>query len=181
MLNGLDPIILFNFFKATPATTAALEKIPVVADIVAKVGLPPIPIYLSESLTGLFIDTEEKSIEIDTKMETLTDGADPKIDQKGLQSTIKVSLTGKKNSLGLTLIAAMSDLILKKVTSKEYSITYLHGATTVFGGLLHSFNISQTAENDLLAITFELSTGAASTQEKSPIPVVGKVTGAVPL
>ena len=42
------------------------------------------------------------------------------------------------------------------MTSKEYSITYLHGAVTVFNGLLHSFAVTQQANNELYNVTLEL-------------------------
>jgi hypothetical protein len=179
MLNGIDPIILFNFFKLTPQVQASLSQIPIVSDIVSKVPFAPIPIYLSERLTGLSIESEDKSIDIDTTNETATNGADPLIFQKGLNSTVRINLIASRNSIGVTLISALADQIFKKVTSKEYSITYLHGAVTVFNGLLNSFNITQNSDNDLYNITIELVRPGVSTVEKAPIPVVSGVSDAV--
>jgi hypothetical protein len=181
MLNGLDPIIIFNFSKLSAADQETLASIPIVSSIVEKIGLPPIPIYLSERLTGLYIDSEDKNIDIETSSETLTNGEAPQINQKGLNSTVTISLVASRNSIGLTLLAALADRIFKKVTSREYSITYLHGAVTVFNGLLNSFQISQNAENDLYNINIELFTTTVETQEPAGVPVVEKVTGAVPL
>jgi hypothetical protein len=179
MLNGLDPIIIFNFKKNTPIG-AALSKIPVVADVIAAIDLPVIPIYLSEKLTGICIDAESKSIEIDTNVDTLSSGGDPNVTQKGLSSTVKIEMIASRDSIGVALFGAMADLVFPKVTSKEYSITYLHGAVTVFAGLLHSFSINQQAENDLYRISLELI--KPSTETKKPVvPSVGKVTGATPL
>lgn len=179
MLNGLDPIIIFQFSKLTPAQSASLAKIPIVSSIVSSIGLPPIPIYLSETLTGLFIDTEEKNVDIETQTDTLTDGSAPQVQQKGVNSTIKVTLKANKDSIGLTLLSAMVDIIFSKVTSKEYSIIYLHGPITVFNGLLHSFSVSQNADTDIEDITFEIDN--IGVPAKTPVPVVSKVTGSVPL
>jgi hypothetical protein len=60
------------------------------------------------------------------------------------------------DSIGISLFSALADLIFPKVTSKEYSITYLHGAVTVFAGLLHSFSITQKANTTCYNITLEL-------------------------
>jgi hypothetical protein len=181
MLNGIEPIIIFNFFKATPATIASLQKIPVVADVVESIGLPPIPIYLSEKATGILIVSEDKNIDLQTSTETLTSGTDPKVDQKGISSTVRINIEASRKSLGVTLLSAMADLLFKKATSKEYSITYLHGAVTVFGGLLESFQISQNADNDLYNISITLSRSGVKTQETASVPVVNPVVGAVPL
>lgn len=179
MLNGIDPIIIFNFKKLAPGLQESISKIPIVADVVSVIDLPVIPIYLSEKLTGIYIDSESKSMEIDTTVDTLSSGDTPSTNQRGIQNTVKIEMVASRDSIGVSLFAAMADLIFPKVTSKEYSITYLHGAVTVFAGLLHSFNISQQANNDLYTISLELIKPAASI--KSAIPVVGKVTGAVPL
>lgn len=179
MLNGVDPIILFNFKKLTPSLQATIQSIPIVADVVSFIDLPVIPIYLSESLTGILIDSESKSMSIDTSVETLSNGDTPQITQRGIQNTVKVEMRARRGSLGVALFSAMSDLIFPKVTSKEYSITYLHGAVTVFGGLLHEFSISQNAENDLYSISMELI--KPSSLLKAAIPEVPKITGALPI
>lgn len=171
MLNGIDPIIIFNFRKNIAPVVAG---VPVVAQVTEGIDLPLIPIYLSEKLTGLFIDQESKSIEVQTTAESTTEGKQPDVNQKLIASTVRVTMLANKNSIGVSLVAALADLVVPKLTSKEYSITYLHGATTVFGSLLHSFNVEQNAENDLLRITLELSN--ASKKETKPEPSVTEVT-----
>lgn len=172
MLGGIDPIIIFQFKKLTKTAEESLQKIPVLSSIVNAIGLPPIPIYLSESLTGLFIDAEEKNIDIETTTETLPNGAEPKTVQKAIGSTVRVTMKARVDSLGLTLLTAMADLILPKVTSQEYSITYLHGSTTIFGGLLHSFQVSPSTDNDLVMITLEIAKTTQLAPAKAPIPEV---------
>lgn len=179
MLNGVDPIILFNFKKLSPSLQSSITKIPVVSSIVEAIDLPVVPIYLSERLTGIYIDSESKSVDIDTTADTLSDGSDPELNQKGLQSSVKIEMVAARDSLGVALFSAMSDLIFPKVTSKEYSITYLHGAVTVFAGLLNSFSITQQSNNTLYSISMELI--KPSTQTRVQTVVVPKVTGSVPL
>ncbi len=173
MLNGIDPIILFEFAKLTEVQKQKVSKIPIVSSIVNTIGLPPIPIYLSEKLTGLYIDTEDRNIDIDTTVDTLPNGADPLVNQKAINSVVRVTMIASKNSIGLTLLSALCDLIVPKVSSKEYSITYLHGAVTVFRGLLHSFSINQNSNNDLFNITIDISKN--STTKKTTTPEVKPV------
>lgn len=175
MLNGLDPIIIFQFKKLTAEAQESVMKIPVVSSIVNAIGLPPIPIYLSEELTGLYIDTEEKNIDIETTTETLPDGGQPKTKQKALNSVVRIQLKAVIGSIGLTLITAMADAVLPKVTSQEYSITYLHGSTTIFEGLLHSFSITQSGDNNLMLITIELAKTTQLTPTKQPITEIAPV------
>jgi hypothetical protein len=181
MLNGIDPIFLFNFFKLTPELQAQINTIPLVAKVVSKIGLPPIPVYLSEKLTGIYIDSESKNIDIETSTETLTDGSDPKVNQKGIGSTVTINMIANKNSIGLMLISAMAEVILPKVTSKEYSITYLHGPITVFNGLLHQFSFSQNADSTLMNLSIQLSRSTGKPTIESAVPLVSKSTGSLPV
>lgn len=181
MLNGVDPIIIFNFKIKVDGFLGGLTKIPVVASIIEAIDLPVVPIYLSESLTGIFIDQESKSLEVDTAIDTLSDGKDPDVSQRAISNTIKIDMVASRNSLGVSLFSAMSDLIFPKLTSKEYSITYLHGAVTVFAGLLHSFSISQNANDDKYNISLELVKPRSGGIVKGAVTQVGRVTGAVPL
>ncbi len=157
MLNGLDPIIIFLFFKKLPPTQEALDKLGLIDQAASYLTFPPIPLYLSEKLTGMYIQSETKTLDIQTTTDGLNTGDSPLFQQKGIGSTVTVELVANKDSIGLTVLSAMSDLIFTKLRSKEYSITYVHGPITIINGLLHSFSVNQTSEDDLLRITMELS------------------------
>lgn len=176
MLNGLAPILIFQFSKLTPETETSISKIPIVSSIVSKIGLPPIPIYLDEKLTGVYIDQEDKTIDIDTTADSET-----QVNQKTLGSSVKITMKASKESIGLTLLSAMADLIVPKVNNQEYSLTYLNGAITVFDGLLNSFSITQNAENDLYNITLEISKKSDKTIKKSDVPEPTAATESVQL
>ncbi|WKV32914.1 hypothetical protein MAC3UK_0027 [Bdellovibrio phage MAC3UK] len=175
MLNGIDPIIIFQFRKKESSELIGPRSpngqfqrtwtygVPIISEVPTFVEQPPIPIYLSENITGLFIDTEAKNVAVGTTTETLTDGKAPRTIQKGATSTVSVALKAKADSVGLILLSAMIDLLLEKVTSEEYAITYMHGATTIFRGLLEAYNVSTVAGTDLISINFELTRG-----EKDP-------------
>ncbi len=182
MLGGIDPILIFQFSKQLPSTAAnAIAKIPVVSETKSFLDLPPIPVYISRELTGIVIDSEDKAIDIQTDTETKTDGSDPDVTQKGSQSVVAINITGLKTSIGLTLLSALFDVLYEKVSSKEYSLTYLSGATTIFRAKLHSYVVNQNSQDDRLSIKIELSKGEKQPQKQSPIPETEKITGAVPL
>ena len=181
MLGGIDPVIIFQFSKlADTGFGDFISKIPVISQIPTVIAQPPIPIYLSETLTGIYIDSEDKNVDIETETESLSDGSTPEVNQKAIGSVVSINLVAKKNSLGLTLLSAMIDLLYEKVTSKEYAITYLHGATTVFRGVLHSYSVNQNASNELLTIKIELSRGQKQPQKPAGIPSVPGVIGTLP-
>lgn len=181
MLNGLDPIFIFQFNKILPAVGEQLAKIPLVSQIPTVVEAPPIPIYLSEQITGLYIISENKNIDIQTDIETKTDGTAPDVNQKGLSDTTSIMIEASKNSLGLNLLLTLAGLILDKATSKEYAITYMHGSITIFRGLLHSFAVDQDSNSEKLSIKIELTRGQKQPQKAPDVPVVPKATGALPL
>ena len=182
MLNGIDPVIIFQYSKLAPVLGETISKIPIISGIPSLIALPPIPIYLSQTLTGLHIDTEEKNVDIQTTTETTTDGSAPQVDQKGIGSVEAINLEARKDAVGLSLLSGLIDRLFNKVTSKEYSISYLHGPIIIFGGLLHSYSVTQEAGSELLRIKIEISKGADSTPTKAdPIPKVPVFTGAVPI
>ena len=187
MLGGIDPIIIFHRYKKTTVETdianqceCAPKSIPVIAKKDIYIPLPPIPIYLSENLTGMFIDSESKNIDIETETQTFSDGSTADVNQKGIASGVSIQITAKKDSLGMILLASLMDTLMDKVTSKEYAITYLHGATTIFFGLLHTFSVEQTSQNELLSIKVEMSRGSKQPVKPTVVAPVPGLTGALP-
>lgn len=181
MLGGIDPIIIFQFSKLAPSLSETVSKIPVISQIATVIEQPPIPIYLSEELTGIFIDAESKNVDIETETQTLSDGSTPDVNQRGIATGISINLVAKKDSLGLALLVALIDQAFDKVTSKEYAITYVHGPITVFRGVLHNFSADQDASSELMRIKIELSRGTKNPVKPPDVPVVGKAVGALPL
>lgn len=180
MLNGIDPIIIFEFNKRIPLSPDTISNIPFVSSDATSIPFPPIPIYLSENLTGLFIQSEDKSIDVETSTETKTDGSSPAISQKGVASVVSINLIGKKDSIGLSLLSALMDQAYEKVSAQEYTITYLHGAVTIFRGLLHHYSANQNADNDLLSIKIDISKGEKQPEAKFEIAPVPKIVGTLP-
>lgn len=184
MLNGLDPIIIFQFKKLAPSLSEKIAKIPVLGTVKTLLEMPPIPIYFSKELsglTGIYIDSESKSVEISTDTQGQTDGKAPEVDQAPISTVISISMFAKKDSLSVALFSSLIDLVYDKTTSKEYAITYLNGPITVFQGLLHSFTVDQNSNQDLLIMKLELTKGQKSPTKAPDIGAVEKVTGLVPL
>ncbi len=174
MLNGIEPILIFEFAKKIKDVTKS-NQIPLTADLATYLTLPRIPIYLSEKITGIYIDSEDRTIDIDTTTESVGLVSDtsknPIVNQRAVSNSVKITMIASRDSIGMTILSAMADLIFPLVTSKEYSITYLHGAITVFSGFLHNFTITQNANDDLYHIVMELiKPGLASKILTNEIP-----------
>lgn len=153
MLNGIAPIFIFTI-SPVPKASNPLAGIPIVSDFVENIGVP-IPIYLDEQLTGLYVDTEEKSIDIDNDVVAVNKGG-AKVFQNPLESMVTINLIGKKDSIALMVLLAMNDLIFSKL-KYGYGISYLNGPTAIFNGLLKTFATNTTADNDLIRITMQIS------------------------
>ena len=187
MLGGLDPVIIFQFAKKVdpdfvgPAEPGVISKIPIISQIPTLIDQPPIPVYLSESLSGLQIDSEDKTVDIDTDVETLTNGEPPDVNQKGISSVVSIQITALRDNPGVTLLSALIDQVFDKLTSKEYAITYLHGPITVFRGVLQGFSLSTNSDTNLVTMKIDLSKGTKNPAKPSDVVVVPGITGAVPL
>lgn len=153
MLNGVAPIFIFTI-PPTPKLLTSVAGIPVLSDLVGAVGVP-IPIYLDEKLTGVYVSSEEKSIDIDNDVAPLNAGK-AKVFQRPLDSLVTINLFGKKDSTALIVLLAMCDLVFEKL-KYGYGITYLNGPTTLFGGVLKTFSTHTTTDDDLIRIVVQLS------------------------
>lgn len=185
-LNGIDPLLvivlknkgILDFFGADSLLGTAFQAVGV-----------PIPIYLSERLTGIYVDSETRAIDVNTKVEPvtekdpLTQEVDPPlVTQTALDTQVTISLFATRDSILLTALTALMEQIVSRLVSGEYSIHYLNGSTVIFGGLLHRFATSVNQNDNLVRLELTLSTAAKeSPTPKSPIQSIGKVTGTVPL
>ena len=182
MINGIAPVLIFTFPLAdTDALFKTLSGVPLLTDNILKsVGIP-IPIYLDERLTGIYIDSESKNIDIQTTVEATKDGETPDISQRGIDSTVTVNMKASKNSVVLTAILALIDMAFQRVVSKSYNVSYFNGSTTIIGGLLHGFSTSIDSDNDLVMITLQLSKSNMKISNPLPVPNFGKVSGTTPI
>lgn len=182
MLNGVAPILIFSFMpNLSQSLFNGLAGIPVLGDVLPKIGIP-IPIYLDENLTGIYVESESNAIDIDTIVQARYDGKPPSVDQRGLNNLITINMLATKNSVMLSVLLAMNDMIFSRVVSKDYNVSYLNGATTVFNALLHGFSTHTAADDDLIRIVLQIS----KANQSKPVPpnlasALPKITGATPV
>lgn len=180
MLNGVAPIIIFDFLAGTKFDLGAtFAKIPVLKTI-PTFPLPSIPIYLDENLTGLYVDSTSKNIDINTDQENPLD-KNPIVIQKGINSLITVNLKASQNSIGMILLSLLCDKIFSGLLDGKYSITYLHTSVTLFGGLLHSFSTVQNSENDIYNISLQLAKGRVNSTIQTAVSKIAQpFNGVIP-
>lgn len=181
MLGGLDPVIIFQFSSLAPSVGEVLSKIPLASKVPSLIAQPPIPVYLSEKIFGIVIGGTSKTIDIETDTETLTNGGTPDVNQKGIQSSVEVAITGKQDSVPLTLLSALIDQVYDKSTSKEYSISFMYGATTVFQALLQSYAVETVEGTDKLELKIKLTKGSKNPTKANPVQSVPGSTGTIPV
>lgn len=181
MLNGLSPIIIFDFLETAKIDlSSTFSKIPVLKNI-PTFPLPSIPIYLDENLTGLYVDSMTKNLDVNTEVENNPVDPNPIVLQKGINSIVTVNLKATQNSIGMILLSLLCDKIFSRLLDGKYSITYLHSTVTLFGGLLHSFSTVQNSENDLYNISLQLSKGKVnSTIQGAVAQIAQPFNGIIP-
>lgn len=182
MLNGVAPILIFHFNPSlTQSLLNGLSGIPVIGDVLPNLGIP-IPIYLDENLSGILVESETKAIDIETQPQVRYDGGKPDVIQRGLNNLITINMKGTRNSMMLSVLLAMNDMIFSRVVSKSYSVSYLNGTTTVFNGLLHGFSTSVSDNDDMVRIVMQISKANLKPPTEGGITLVNKaITGATPV
>lgn len=171
-----DPVFLIYFAKGTKGLSS-------------KLGLgdfgTPIPIYLSEKLTGLYVDTDKYALGISTdwivkvkkdNKGNILERGDLTVQQKGETQTCDITLIGRRDSVGLNLLLPMLQTIYSNVVAvKDYRIAYFHNNILIFDARLASLNTNQTRENDLISIdiTLEVSPEQEKDETKEPVQKLG--------
>ncbi len=183
-LGGLAPLLVFQLY---PLGVGALVSglIPFIpADIANAVGLP-IPIYLSERQTGIYVDTESRQIDMETQSQQLRTGA-VQVDQRGVNNSVTIKLFGKTDSVLLTALLAMSDMLFAMAAAKSYKVSYFNGPTVVLSGLLHGFTSSSPSGTNLVEMTFvinksNVSATLAAATTVAALAILPKVTAELPV
>lgn len=181
MLNGVAPVLIFTF----PVNLSkymdyfggsVLDYVPSRDDV----GIP-IPVYLDEKLTGVMVDSESKSVDIQTTVEAKTVGGTPDYSQRAIDSLISIDLSANKNSPMLSALIALCDMAFQRVASREYKVSYLNGPTTVFNGLLHGFQVNTEGNSELMTMTLQLSKSTENLNNPPTPTMLPKITGAIPI
>ena len=186
MLNGIAPVLIFRFKKIViPFTYFEFNQdiIPLVASSDVSIPLFPIVIYLDPRLTGIHIESESKHVDIQTTVDGDPKKSETTATQKPLNSVVNVSMVANKNSIGLNVILSMVDIVFTKVRSSEYTIDYVNGAMSIFGGLLEGLSVSQEYNTDKFQIELKVSNApSGSTVEKTAeqSATIPANTGSVP-
>ena len=175
MLGGIAPILIFTFPVAPDAPN--LTGIPVLDSVLSSVGVP-IPVYLDEKLTGVYVTSQEKSIDIDTQPEISSDGT-AKVTQRGINNTVTVHMLASKNATLLSILLAFADEAFKRAVNGKYSVTYLNGSTLVFGGKVASFSAAENDNDDLLRLTLVLHKETQATVTRSTTAIIAPVPGTI--
>jgi len=189
MINGTDPIIIFHIYnKPERSVFGPLSEFDQrLDDIRSLIGIP-IVIPLNERLTGIYIDNESRTISVATNVDPSTgkdpltnETLEPNVIQVGAESSVNVAMKAKNDSIMLTVFLAVAELIVSKLVSAEYGITYLNGSTVIFNGLLSSLTTNIDRGTDLMRIDLSLSTAKktppalpkAAPPGPAPIPNTG--------
>lgn len=186
MLGGIAPILIFTFPQLPKPSPSA--GIPVVAKsffdkLAQNVGIP-IPIYLDERATGIYIESESKSLAIDTVPEQrYDDTAKATITyQRSVQNDVTINMVAKRDSILLSVFLAMNDVIFKKVVAESYNVAYLNGPTVILNGLLQGFSANTGTDDDLIRLSLHLSKAKEQAAQllKSTLSIP-PITGSIPV
>lgn len=187
MLNGIAPLLIFSFPPSVPNEVFnAVNGLPIIGNNpLFQLGIP-IPIYLDENLTGIYVESQSKSIDIDTDITPLyrstTNTTTSFINQSGINNLVSVQLLASRSSVLLSVILAMCDMAFDKIVQSKYTVSYINGSTLIFGGLLHSFSSQQSSTDDLVHINLQIQRNNQNkpTAVNSFYPSPSAGTGLVP-
>lgn len=157
IISSVAPIIIFNFpfdSDSVDPVFNALSGLPLIGKdkIFSSVGVP-IPIYLDEQLTGLYVQSENKNVDILTEQNDSAASGKPTLTQKSISNTVSVNMVGKKDSIFVTALLALVDIAYPLLVKAKYRVSYLNGQTVVLGGLLQGVTSQANNDNELVDIT----------------------------
>lgn len=179
MLNGIHPVIVFRFKGTLPKVSSEnylTRKRDTFGDLLTEFGLP-IPVYLDPRVTGICVEDDTKSIDI----ETVPESVDDKItfNQKPINAITNISLVARKDSVALSVLFSFSEQILSKLINQQYSIDYFNGPIIVMGGLLRSLSTSQGPDDNLIRVNIQISKGEVK-KPTDPNTTVPNIRASIP-
>lgn len=179
MLGGDVPLIIFHFY--TPNALAFASKLPIVsAETVDTVGFP-VPIYLSEGVTGIFVDTESKSLDVETSVQARADGKKPIVDQRIANSALNVRLFARSDSTLINVLRSISGMALALVAAKGCKVSYFNGPVVIIKGLLEGLVESTNKDNNEIEFDLKISdANQESTLAAAAVAVLSGLRGATP-
>lgn len=176
---SVAPIMIFTFPFDNDSVNPvfnALSGLPLLQNTVSAIGIP-IPIYLDEQLTGLYVQSENKNIDIATEQNDAANSTKPFLTQKSISNTVSINLTGKKDSIFLTALLALVDLAYPMLVKAKYRVSYFNGPTVVIGGLIQGITAQANENDDLCNITMVIHKADSLGPSVPTFPSVASVTG----
>lgn len=138
----------------------------------------PVPVYLSEEITGLCVDSESDSLNISTDFipvlnEQGTEAGTVKVQQRGETQSVSITLIGNKNSIGLNIILPMLKSIFSKVfAGLDYKIAYFHQNVLIFNARLASYQMTPGSNDTKVSLTLNLEVVPENSEKKEPVTKV---------
>lgn len=155
MLGGVDPVLIFQTAALGRSPLASLSGVPILGNALPTLSLP-VPIYLSEKGTGIYVESESVSADVATDV-TYTPDGDLNANQQAIGSSLTITLVAKRSAPLLSVLLAFMDSCLTLVTAKKYAVTYVNGPISVFNGLIESFSQNADRNTDLIRMTLVLA------------------------
>ena len=135
----------------------------------------PVPVYLSEEIMGLCVDSETDSLNISTDFipvlnEQGTEAGTVKVQQRGETQSVSITLIGNKNSIGLNIILPMLKSIFSKVfAGMDYKIAYFHQNVLIFNARLASYQMTPGSNDTKVSLTLNLEVVPENSEKKEPV------------
>jgi hypothetical protein len=186
MLGGLSPLLIFHI-GALPPSNALVEDIsgiPLIGETLAANLAIPIPIYLDENLTKIFVKNHTVQVDMNEDVTTKANEGNPDVNQRAINSIVTVNMVTVKGSIVASMLIALNDLIFTKLSAKTYSVSYLNGPFFLLNGLVHGFSAAENEDNTKLDLVFQFSKAGKKASELPSIfdvpvsPAKITVTGA---
>lgn len=203
MLNGTYPVIIFYLDKKIGSimkgkigdTAAGIAKDGIFGEKVNNMGIA-IPLYISESLTGILhlsqsykttfsndseADTGAADISGDISVNASTAIQSTTIKQRPRSNGVDIAFQANRNSIGINILLPTLDLLFQRAIAGDYYISYFNQNVILFKSKLASFTAEENKENTLVDINISLlkEEGDKSGKNKNVIPA-GKGTEAIP-
>ena len=161
IVSSVAPILIFTFPFDSDSTNPvfnALSGLPLIGKdsfVGSNIGVP-IPVYLDEQLTGLYVQSENQNIDIATEQNDAANSTKPFLTQKSISNTVSINLLGKRDSIFVAALLALVDIAYPKLVKAKYRVSYLNGSTVVLGGLIQGVTAQRQNDSELVDLTITI-------------------------
>ncbi|MDR2426822.1 MAG: hypothetical protein LBD46_06580 [Endomicrobium sp.] len=157
MLTGLYPVLVLQKVIDKKIRGSFSDGRITSTSIIETSLSKPMPIYIDEILTGIYLISENRKAEFANDTTVDNETGEIKIKQKGLTNDVNLVFGASRNSIGMNILLPLIDVAFENAAIDKYVMSYFNGNTILFRAKIKHFSAEGNNTDNGIKINISLS------------------------